>query len=90
MIPAAGLCLALAFYKVNEKPFINVIEAALRYTTHNKLYIWKKEPKKIEKGEDTEKSAGILGDIPKLSDSKLKELSWSLDIMGRNKSYKHE
>jgi len=75
-----GLGLALAFYKVNDKPFIEVLESAFKYVLGDKLYIWKKEPrqKKIEKKTGT----GVLSplDLPKLSDSKLKELSWSLDI----------
>ena len=42
IIPAAGFSLALAFYKINNKPFIEVVEAAFRYTTGSKLFIWKK------------------------------------------------
>jgi hypothetical protein len=48
----------------------------------NKLYIWKKESKvepKIESSNDeAKKYAGIM--VPKISDSKLKDLTWSLDI----------
>src|SRR5690606_31148282 len=44
-----GLGAALAFYKVNNKPFVDFLEAALRYTAGGKLYIWKKEVQKVEK-----------------------------------------
>src|SRR5258706_8753163 len=49
-LPVAALAGALAFYKVNDKPFINVVEAFFNYTLTNKLYIWKKEDKKVAPG----------------------------------------
>jgi hypothetical protein len=73
------LSLALAFYKVNNKPFIDFLESAFMFYTKQNLYIWKKEEKKIEEKKE-EKSAPAEVFVPRLSDSKLKELSWSLDI----------
>ena len=80
-----GLGLALAFYRVNDKPFIEVMESSFKYFLSDKLYIWKKEPKKkkIKKQEKTE--VGPQLDALKLSDSKLKELSWSLDVQDYDK-----
>ena len=78
-IPAMLLAAALAFYKVNDKPFIRVIEAFLNYTLTNKLYVWKKEEKKPI-ANDRPDAAPEQIYVPKLSDSKLKELTWSLDI----------
>ncbi len=73
------LSLALSFYKINNKPFIDFLESAFIYYTKQNLYIWKKEPKKIEvKKLETDELAQIY--VPRLSDSKLKELSWTLDI----------
>ncbi len=71
--------LALAFYKINNKPFILVLESAVKYSLGNKLYIWKKEDRKVisEKNKETSEPSVF---IPKLSDSKLKDLTWSLDI----------
>ena len=37
---------ALAFYRVNNRPFINVLESAFRYSVGSKLYLWKKDDKK--------------------------------------------
>jgi len=74
-----ALALALTFYRVNNKPFIDFLESAFLYYTKEKLYIWKKEDRKpVTK----EASAPLPNQVyvPKLSDSKLKELSWSLDI----------
>ena len=71
---------ALAFYKVNDKPFINVVEAFVKYTLTSKLYIWKKEEKVPEAKKTLEKKEIEQVYVPKLSDSKLKELTWSLYI----------
>ena len=73
------LALALAFYKVNNKPFIEFLESAFLYYTKQNLYIWKKEVKKLEPKKAEEKAPEQMY-VPRLSDSKLKELSWSLDI----------
>jgi hypothetical protein len=81
IIPVIAFALALTFYKINNKPFINVVESAFNYYIGNKLYIWKKVDKKIETknivGQSTSTSEFY---VPKLSDSKLKDLTWSLDI----------
>ena len=74
----------LAFYKVNNKPFINVMESAFRYFTSKKLYIWKKEEDKpksenaLSIAAEAKNYASVM--VPKISDSKLKDLAWSLDI----------
>ena len=76
-----GFSLALAFYTKNNKPFINILEYAFKYWSSNKLYIWKKESRKIER--KVEKDIISQLNIPRLSDSKLKELSWELDIQDK-------
>ena len=84
VIPMAlvvALGLALAFYKINNKPFIDFLESAFLYYTKQNLYIWKKEEKKIEassQGQVAGETRQVY--VPRLSDSKLKELSWTLDI----------
>ncbi len=72
--------LALAFYKVNNKPFIDFLESAFVFYTKQNLYIWKKEDKKITQNKAPAPTATNQVFVPKLSNSKLKELSWSLDI----------
>lgn len=79
ILGALGLGAALAFYKVNNKPFVHFLESWFRYLIASKLYIWKKIPKKPESGElEVAESSGLY--VPKLSDSKLKDLAWSLDV----------
>ena len=74
---------ALAFYKVNNRPLINVFESAFKYFFGNKLYVWKKEnkPQPIDTAtavRDAKNYASIT--VPKIADSRLKDLAWSLDI----------
>lgn len=80
IIPIAGLGLALAFYTINNKPFIFTLEAAFGYLFSSKLYLWKKEPEKQsgKKKEEHKEEAPVP--VPKLSESKLKDLAWSLDV----------
>lgn len=78
-----GISAAFAFYKVNNKSFINVVEAAFKYYIGGKLYIWKKEDRVAPKDnaqalKDAKNYASVM--VPKISDSKLKDLTWSLDI----------
>lgn len=85
-IPAAiilAFSFALAFYKINNKPFIYTLEAAFKYYTASKLYIWKKQPRtavtpEAKTEEEAKQYASVM--VPKISDSKLKDLTWSLDI----------
>ncbi len=81
IIPVAIFFLALAFYKVNDRPFLISVENGLKYLTKSKLYIWKREEKMPQKKKATEKeNSDVELFIPKLSDSKLKRITWSLDI----------
>ncbi len=76
------LALALAFYKVNNRNFIDLLESMFYFYTKEKLYIWKKEPN-VKKETQATPQTGAEGPqvfVPKLSESKLKELAWSLDI----------
>ncbi|MEK7176161.1 MAG: PrgI family protein, partial [Patescibacteria group bacterium] len=72
-LPVAALAGALAFYKVNDKPFINMVEAFFNYTLTNKLYIWKKEEKEAKsKGNEAADKPIQQVYVPKLSESKLR------------------
>lgn len=85
MIPvlvSVGFGLALAFYKVNGRPFADALEAGVKFFIRGRLYLWKKSGKAIAKKEG--EVPGVIEDkglfIPQLSESKLKDLSWSLDV----------
>lgn len=81
IIPLVVFALALAFYKINNKPFIDIVQAAFYYVLGGKLYIWKKENKApaANTPEEIAKAQSTLV-VPKISESKLRDLTWSLDI----------
>lgn len=80
--PVVAFSGALAFYKFNNKPFIDLVESFFKYSLTNKLYIWKKEAQKSTASQPNQVNAKGVEQvyIPKLSDSKLKDLTWSLDV----------
>lgn len=72
---------ALAFLKVNERPFPIVLKNAMVYLIRPRLYIWKKEESmRVPKPEDVKKPEPAIKAVPRLSESKLTDLAWSLDI----------
>jgi len=88
-IPVVALGASLAFYKVNGKPFIEVIEAGFNYLIGAKFFLWKH--KETTLGERTEAAAAAVAaekaaatemslGTPKLTRGKLSELAWSLDV----------
>ena len=78
--PVAGISLALAFYKINNQPFINIIESAFYYSLRNKLYLWSHKKKIKKNKKPTAQQPQSLVEVPNINDSKMKDLAWSLDI----------
>ena len=86
--PVVALAASLAFYKVNGKPFIEVLEAGFNYYTGAKLFLWKhgeSGEKKKEAAAAADAAAAAETSLPqqgtpKLTRGKLSELAWSLDI----------
>lgn len=80
-----GFVAALAFFQYNGRPFILAIEHGFYFLLHPKLYLWNNERKRHKasavKSDTNAEGAQIY--VPKLSDSKLHELAWSLDIKER-------
>ena len=85
--PVVALAVALSFYKVNGKPFIEVLEAGFNYYTKGKLFLWKHVDPSV--GEQNaaaaataraEMAARIPRGTPRLTRGKLSELAWSLDV----------
>ncbi len=80
--PIAALAAALAFYKMNGKPFIEVMEAGFNYYTGSKLFLWKHEEPKAAAAPAapvaTEPSPAR--GAPRLTRGKLDDLAWSLDV----------
>lgn len=80
-IPVVAFTGALAFYKVNNKSFVEVVEAAFNFYTKERLYLWKKEPKQAAPTPVAAPEAPR--EKLRLTEGKLKDLAWSLDIKDR-------
>ncbi len=75
----AGLSIALAFFKINNRPFVIILEAAFMFVTHSRLYLWQTNRKRSKKQEKAAADTAPVN-VPDLSNHKLKSLAWSLDI----------
>ena len=72
---------SLAFLTINGRPFVIVMSSALSHYTKTRLFLWKRREKRTADMADRMLKAKKENlEIPALSESKLKELSWVLDI----------
>lgn len=84
MIGGVGGGAALAFMQYNGRPLILALEHGFYYLTRSKLYLWNNARTTPEMSTPiTEHATNKNTYIPRLSESRLKELSWSLDIKER-------
>lgn len=80
-LPAGALGAGLAFYQINGRPLIVALEHAFMYLIGNKLYLWQqRQIIKAEKVTAAKEPAAAVLPVPKLSESKLRDLAWSLNI----------
>ena len=82
--PIYALAGALAFLKINNRPFSLTLFAILMYTFRKKLYLWKKEEKKQEDAllpaqQESSAKNNLEAILQNNTKSRLKELAWSLD-----------
>src|SRR3990167_852646 len=94
-VPVVALAAALAFYKVNGKSFIEMLEAGFNYYTGAKLFLWKHKDQSAKEQNTAAAAAAAASEAsrpirgtPKLTRGKLSELAWSLDVkpIGGNSS----
>ena len=81
----AGFALMLAFYRPNDKPFIHMLEAGIKYFMQNKLYLWRKEKAKAKDRELGIPAKSMYQSEIKLTKNKLRDLAWSLDVLDLKK-----
>lgn len=91
ILAVGGFSAALTFYKPNNKPFLNMIEAGVKYAAQDKLYIWKKKAKKKEVKNTPSQPSPNLGENgergqARLGRSRLRDLAWSLDVLDLSKN----
>lgn len=82
-LPVLALAGALAFYKVNDRSFVDILGAGFSFYTKDRLYLWRKEEKApqaaapIPVAPPSREKLGISG-------NKLHDLALSLDIQDAN------
>lgn len=96
----SGTFLALAFIKINNRPFMSVLEAAYKFVINNKTYLWqKKEDTPLAYTARDVRATQILKkslaakqankeSSKKVTLEKIKELSGKLDILDEEKNAK--
>ena len=82
-LPVAAFSAALAFYQINGRPLINALEHGFSYFFGTKLYLWKQRSERPITAGPTANNQQPATTLPRLSQSKLKDLSWSLNIKDR-------
>ncbi|PCH91832.1 hypothetical protein COB80_01560 [Candidatus Kaiserbacteria bacterium] len=79
-----GFSASLAFIKINKKPLIVVLEAGFMYFVNSKLYLWDTDYKKKNlTAKKLQLPSSSAQEVPSLSENKLTNLAWSLDINER-------
>lgn len=79
--PVLGIAFMLAFVKIHGRPFSHTLASAFFFATKNKLYLWKKTPKKmkLQIDEKQKKENSTSPEPVAMTQSKLKKLAWTLD-----------
>lgn len=80
-----GLAGSLAFLKVNEQPFPKVLKNMIFYLLRPRLYVWKKETPQNPREVSVPSVQPPVISIPKIGESKLSDLAWSLDVKSKVK-----
>lgn len=83
-LPFAALGLALAFYRPNDRPFIEAAEHAMGYLLSRRLYLWRQPSPGREARPEERPQAPLV--VPKINESKLSDLTWSLNIKDRRQA----
>lgn len=86
-LPVMALAGALAFYKVNDRSFVDILGAGFNFYTKDRLYLWRKEDKS-KQGKAQQTTPAPVAPIPTreklgISGNKLHDLALSLDIQDR-------
>lgn len=84
-VPVLVLAGALAFYKVNGKPFSYMVEAFFKFYASNRLYLWKKREREVISSAPQEMHAAEFN-MKQKGGSKLKDMSWNLDVSNKDET----
>lgn len=76
-----SLSISLAFLKISDVPFPIILKNAAFYLIHPRLYVWKRGvPMTKEHSHEAPTPETTVKVVPKISQSKLSDLAWNLDV----------
>lgn len=83
IVAVSALFLALAFLKINNRPFGDVLESAFSYYTSAKVYTWKQPTQEVSNNNITKVISDATKDVAinKASKNRLHEISSELDVL---------
>jgi hypothetical protein len=82
-VPVMALAAGLAFFQINGRPLIYAMEHGFGYLFGSKLYLWQQRKAGAPAQQQQPQATKVSATVPKLSESKLRDLSWSLNIKDR-------
>lgn len=87
ILAIALLAWALAFYKINNQPFIKIGQAFVVFLTKNKLYVWQKQttPRKAPEPVLKPTTETITPVDKELTARRVQELARNLDILDKTR-----
>ncbi len=85
IIPVSGLFLALAFVKINNRPFVDFLESGIKYFAGAKIYTWKQPvaPQTNEYAETITKATKETV-VSRVEHGRLRQIAFGLDVLDRN------
>lgn len=90
IIVISSLFLALAFVKINNRPFADILESAFAYYTGSRIYTWKQPAENYPQENSTGSIEKVIANttkevaISKANKDRLHELSYGLDVLDTN------
>lgn len=79
ILPVVAVSVALAFYRVNNRPFIAVVESFFKYLVGGRLYLWRQNENAPRPASGAAERY-LRMQLPKHGPSKLKDLTWNLGV----------
>ncbi len=83
IIPIGGLFLALAFVKINERPFVEILESAFNYYSGSKIYTWRQPTDEPSSTKNIIAKATQEVAVAKANSNKLHDLAVGLDVLDK-------
>ncbi len=86
IVPVASLFLSLAFVKINNRPFGDILESAFGYYTGSKIYTWKQPKEEPEAAPNISKAVADAAkevSVIKANKDRLHEVALGLDVLDR-------